>query len=243
MNRYLFLIAILALSACDKKPVPTETPTQKNMTINISHVVDEQELLLNDRWYTINGDSIRFTSYAYFISNIKFYNAQGDTFAEPESYHLINQDSAPSKTFTVSGIPYGSYTGVSFLIGVDSIRNVSGAQTGALDPMSGMFWDWNTGYIMSKLEAEYIYKDRINPLVWHVGGFSGIHNPLRILHVNLPRTITLSDNSAPQLYLEGNIAEWFKTPTLVRLDDNTNIIARTTLVDNYVDMFTVKDIK
>jgi hypothetical protein len=36
-------------------------------------------------------------------------------------------------------------TAIKFLLGVDSLKNVSGIQTGALDPAKGMFWTWNTG--------------------------------------------------------------------------------------------------
>ena len=38
-------------------------------------------------------------------------------------------------------------------LGVDSLRNVTGVQTGALDPAMDMYWTWNTGYVMAKLEA------------------------------------------------------------------------------------------
>jgi hypothetical protein len=44
-------------------------------------------------------------------------------------------------------------TGIRFLLGVDSARNVSGIQTGALDPARGMFWTWNSGYVMAKIEG------------------------------------------------------------------------------------------
>ena len=40
-----------------------------------------------------------------------------------------------------------------FLLGVDSLTNVSGAFGGDLDPIKGMYWAWNSGYINLKLEG------------------------------------------------------------------------------------------
>ena len=50
-------------------------------------------------------------------------------------------------------MPAGNYNSLSFLLGVDSMHNVSGAQTGALDPANDMFWTWNSGYVMAKMEG------------------------------------------------------------------------------------------
>src|SRR5690606_2936849 len=95
--------------------------------------------------------------------------------------------------------------------GVDSLRNVSGAQTGALDPVHGMFWDWNTGYIMAKFEGNAPASPSNGKLLYHVGGFSGEHNTLQRVTLNLPNTMKLIDNSA-QLKIEADLGEWFKNP-------------------------------
>ncbi|WP_316930094.1 MbnP family protein, partial [Hymenobacter sp. IS2118] len=47
-----------------------------------------------------------------------------------------------SQLLALKDIPVGDYQSVSFTVGVDSARNVAGAQTGALDPNNGMFWTW-----------------------------------------------------------------------------------------------------
>jgi hypothetical protein len=55
--------------------------------------------------------------------------------------------------FDFINVPAGTYTGMYLTMGVDSARNVSGAQEGALDPANGMFWSWTSGYIMIKAEG------------------------------------------------------------------------------------------
>ncbi len=75
-----------------------------------------------------------------------------------------------------------------FLLGVDSLHNVSGAQTDALDPAKDMFWTWNTGYVMAKLEGNSPSSALVNnKYEFHVGGFSGKYNVLKkILNLLFP---------------------------------------------------------
>lgn len=92
---------------------------------------------------------------------------------ELNSYHLINEEGTASKSFSFFVMPT-QYNSLSFLIGVDSLKNVSGAQTGGLDPLNGMFWTWNTGYIMFKMEGNSPSSSVVNNKIeYHIGGFSG----------------------------------------------------------------------
>ena len=71
----------------------------------------------------------------------------------PNTYFLVNQDEEASMAIEMDSLPLGLYKSIKFMIGVDSTRNVSGSQTGALDPANGMFWTWNSGYIFLKMEG------------------------------------------------------------------------------------------
>lgn len=74
------------------------------------------------------------------------------------------------------------YDSITFLIGVDSLHNVSGAQTGALDPVNDMFWTWNSGYVMAKLEGNSSSSPQMNQkFEYHIGGYSGKHNVVKKL--------------------------------------------------------------
>lgn len=65
------------------------------------------------------------------------------------------------------------------LFGVDSLLQVSGVQSGALDPLKGMYWTWQTGYIQFKMEG-ILSKDTLGegliPIQLHLGGFQGESN-------------------------------------------------------------------
>ena len=54
------------------------------------------------------------------------------------------------------------------LYGTDSLSNISGAFNGALDPINGMYWTWNTGFINLKIEGTSSSQDKIE---WHIGGY------------------------------------------------------------------------
>ena len=59
-----------------------------------------------------------------------------------------------------------------FNIGVDSLANVSGALKGDLDPVNGMYWAWQSGYINMKLEGRSSScKTRKNEFQFHIGGY------------------------------------------------------------------------
>lgn len=56
---------------------------------------------------------------------------------------------------------------IELLFGTDSLSNICGAFEGALDPIHGMYWTWNTGFINLKIEGKY-KKEHIE---WHLGGY------------------------------------------------------------------------
>lgn len=246
MRKIAFLFpSLLLLVACTKKnDSVTDLKQTGKVTIAIENYAGNQLLKLNDTWYiNENGDSLQFTIYNYFISNIKLTNTDGTIFAEDESYHLIVQADAGSKTFFINNVPYGSYKSISYIIGVDSARNVSGAQTGALDQATGMFWDWNTGYVMAKMEANAPRSPNGN-VVYHTGGYSGINSSLRTVVFN-NLSINVAESKTPQIHIKSDALEWFKTPKTISVKDMPvfgNIAGIKIIADNYADMFTVDHI-
>lgn len=247
----LLMMLVMGITACVKKPLPEapkkeEPPVSGKVNIDIEHIFGSSDLVLNDKWYiTENGDSLKIKTYAYFISNVKLHATDGKVYAEEESYHLINEEKPTSKTFTISGVPFSKYDKISFLIGVDSARNVSGAQTGALDQSTGMFWDWNTGYIMTKLEGESP-QSSISSVIYHLGGYSGNVNVLRTITLTLPKQIDVTVTNTPAIHFKNDVSEWFKTPNTINLMDMSffqNSGDMLKLADNYVDMFSVDHVE
>ena len=129
---------ISTLFSCKKDETPAKEGTIKMEFFNVA---GSEKLALNDKWYkNQNGDSFTVTKFNYYISNIRFNTTSGGSYAETESYHLVEQSAPASQSFDISKVPAGTYNSVTFTIGVDSLRNVSGVQSGDLDPAKGMFW-------------------------------------------------------------------------------------------------------
>lgn len=260
MNKSAFLgIALLAAGyllfpSCQKQPDPQPAPQPIDtpivvdsigmLSFEITHAVGNLPLELNSTWYvTENGDSLQVTNYKYFISNIKLEKADGTIWAQPESYYLIDEASASSKKFDIPDVPAGTYIKLHFMVGVDSTRNVSGAQTGALDPASGMFWTWNSGYIMAKVEGLSPQANNPQHLIsYHCGGFTGRNSGVRKYSFELPESITTGNPHHPEIHLRNDLLEWFKTPNTIKfseLSTSMNPAETGKLADNYRDMFTI----
>lgn len=59
-----------------------------------------------------------------------------------------------------------------FNLGLDSSYHVNMDYSGPLDPVHGMYWAWNTGYINFKMVANCSEsKERNNLLDYHLGGY------------------------------------------------------------------------
>ncbi|WP_118950996.1 MbnP family protein [Taibaiella helva] len=212
------VIPAAVLTGCSKdsknEPVAEPGPAGK-AAFHFEHYAGNTPLSLgNSQGYVYNtpqGDQFNVTMYKYYVSNIKLVKADGSEYAEPESYHLVNQAEASSLSFDVAGIPAGSYTAVKLLLGVDSTRNVSGAQTGALDPALGMFWAWSTGYIMAKVEGDFLKTSTNANAVFsfHLGGFTGKNSVLNEITLPLPQELAVGDNTSSSLTLKSDLLKWF----------------------------------
>jgi len=126
--------------------------SQKKLSLVFHHRVGNSELVLGDSVTNILGDKIVIERFRYYVSNFSITDNQGKIIKLPVQYFLVDEEDLSSKNILLT-IPDVSISSIHFLLGVDSIRNVSGIQTGALDPLKGMFWTWNSGYIMAKLEG------------------------------------------------------------------------------------------
>ena len=71
-------------------------------------------------------------------------------------------------------------------LGVDKKHNTSGANSGDLDPVNGMFWSWQSGYINFKIEGVSPSCDtRKNKFQFHIGGYQTPHQTKRQLSFKL----------------------------------------------------------
>lgn len=238
-------IAIFSLEACNKRPTDPVVvePTTKEMHITVANNWGDDKLEFGKAYTTPSGEQITISTFKYYISNIVFKAADGTEYAEPESYHLLDQSVLSSLHFHLEEVPVKNYTSVSFLIGVDSIRNVSGAQTGALAVENGMFWTWKTGYIMAKMEGTSPQsKENGNTVTYHIGGFNGDLSGVKKVNINFAQSINLSSFESGTLDLKADARKWFE-PNVIKIADKSEIMSTSetskAIANNYANMFSI----
>lgn len=256
----MLLCLSVAVSNCKKdtkapEPEPTPPPVTAPSTpsgslqIEFDGMVGDSDLVFSTATYTNQaGNTFNITLCKYYISNIKLIKNDNSVWAEPNSYHLVDHDDALSTIVEMANVPYGDYKAIEFMIGVDSTRNVSGAQTGALDPAKGMFWSWNSGYIMAKMEGTSPQSPvTANKLTIHVGGFSGANSVLKTVSPSFNGNVAqVTSAITPKIHLKCDIMEWFQSPNVINFATLNTVhmpgADAKKIGDNYADMFTVEHI-
>lgn len=238
---------VFALPACQK----SITPEEKTGTLKITFInsVKGNPVGLGSTVH-INpfGEQYKVTKFKYYVSNVKATVSGTNVAAEQESYHLIDESKPESYSFSFAA-RVNTYQTLQFLLGVDSIRNVSGAQTGALDPLNDMFWTWNSGYIMAKLEGTSPQSTYINNKIeYHIGGFSGVNSALKNVVLSMPggTAVNIREGKTSEIIIDADINKWWQNPNDINIASfavchDPGALAKK-VADNYSDMFTITNV-
>jgi len=252
-KRIFILLSIIVFISCKKDESTDIEPVQHNpindtggvLNVKFKNIVNNIPLTLSTCSYVSSAnDTFTVDIFKYYISNIQLVSTTGYTYTESNSYYLINQADSNSLNLMIKNIPPGQYNSITFLIGVDSLKNVSGAQTGALDVVHQMFWDWNTGYIMAKMGGHSPQSiEPTHKLVFDIGGFSGKYKTIRKVNLSFPNNANITKTNSPKLTLDADLYKWFLQPGFTNFNTSsviTDICQESSdLADNYANMFSV----
>jgi hypothetical protein len=203
----------LSLTFCKKKPVNgVETGT---VTLELSHFWDDSVFQLNEIFVNPEtADTFNFQTFNYYISNIQLKNAAGNWITVPNSYYLINLSDISTTSMTLKNVPKGEYTAISILFGIDSLHNISGAQEGVLSPINGMFWSWNSGYIMLKMEG-ITPNSTTGSFSFHLAGFEGTNSIVHRKEISFNSEKAVVSNTSPKVSLSINTDQiWKESPSI-----------------------------
>ena len=216
------------------------------LKISFINTANGKPVILRDSLYSnYFGEQYSISKLKYYVSNIVLISS--GKAANLGGYYLINAAS-DENSFEISLQP-GNYSNLQFLLGVDSIRNCSGAQTGALDPMNDMFWTWNSGYVMFKLEGNSPASTAdLNRIEHHVGGYKGANNV--VTKINLDLTTNgfpeIKAGSITELVIETNLDNYWHSNTDIKISELpvcmiTGELAKK-IASNFKDLFSIKSI-
>ena len=244
MKRNGVISILITLALLIIKTYFTQPVEKAKLYIHIEHYAGLQPLQLDTVYYKNElGQTFTVSRFRYYISNIKLKSNNGAEVSLP-GYFLVDEEDDESKSITLGNVPVGNYSSVQFIIGVDSLHNCSGAQSGALDPVNGMFWTWNTGYIFLKLEGHADASTSPGHIFeYHIGGYAAPNNCIRKVELDFGKKgLTISDHKDNGIALKADVLQILKSPATIdfsKLSSVTDFHHATTIADNYADMFTI----
>ncbi|MEO6722804.1 MAG: MbnP family protein [Ferruginibacter sp.] len=241
----LSVMALIGFCSC-QKPFNVNTGSIKLTIIN---KVKGSPLVLNTQTYTNPfGETYSVSKFKYYISNVSL-SGPGESVIENNSYHLVDEAIPASQVFHFETTP-NTFSNLQFVLGVDSARNVSGAQTDALDPLNDMFWTWNSGYVMAKMEGNSPQSNQAGGKIeYHIGGFKGSSSVLKTINLNLPagKLVNIKAGQVSEITIEADLDSWWRSPNDIKIADlpvcTTPGPLAKNVADNYSKMFTITDVR
>jgi hypothetical protein len=146
-----------------------------------------QSIELNKLYLLSDSSQLEIARCRFYVSNFTFYS-NNKLVSEQKEAHLIDLENPESLQLS---FPISAVDSVRFNLGIDSLTNVAGILDGDLDPIKGMYWTWNSGYINSKVEGTFTKKDGQKiPFEYHLGGYLMPYSTIRTLTLNCEKSET-----------------------------------------------------
>jgi hypothetical protein len=207
--------------------------------IRFRHMAGNAGLQLGETYRNAWGEPFTVRQLRYYIHRLSYTDDKGHYYTAPEAYYLVDEADSSSKIIGLPA-PAGALVSIRFVVGVDSIDNSSGAQAGALDPVKGMFWTWNSGYIFAKLEGKSDSSHAPGHYMsYHVGGFKTPKNALREIRLSAAPGVSLL--SMP--VIEADVLAWFHGAHRIAISQSPVChepgAMALQLADNYSTMFSL----
>jgi len=257
-------LLVVSCSFPDEKD-DTDPIETGSIQLQFDNIVGDQDLQLDSAKYmNAVGEDFTVNKLNYYISNIKLVRMDGSVFTVPQdsSYFLIREANPESQKLTIRNVLTGDYTGIEFVVGVDSLRSVmepsEPGRKGILDKDMGptneeaMYWDWNPGYIFLKLEGSSDSATTANGrYYYHIGGFGGrterTLNNLKTIKLTFPgQKAIVTTSIVSKVLIQADIQKVFNGPAQLSIKQSSSLMFSDSskyVADNYAGMFSVKEIK
>lgn len=140
-----------------------------NAQLNFQFTWENQTIENNKRYYFNAKDWIEFSELKIYLSNYSLSKKNRGVILK--SVDLIDNENSESKVI-LDSINTNFFETLTFHFGLDSLINTSGILDGDLDPMNGMYWAWNSGYIHLKMVGKSsLVQTAKNEFEFHLGGY------------------------------------------------------------------------
>jgi hypothetical protein len=206
-------VCSLAISSCRKE---LDTKCKSYTRVTVTNLVGAEQFHLDSTYTNAVGEDYRAYMLKYYLSHMALVNENGER-VELYAHELIDQSVPSSLELGDVVIPDGHYTSLEFNLGVDSLHNHSGDQAGDLDPMYGMIWTWNTGYIFFKHEGYFTSSTSgtEQPLIYHYG------TDRALAPISIPLELH-ADRNASVINLQFDLNKLYSNPNTIAFTGNNN---------------------
>ncbi len=204
-----YLIVIFCLQV-------TLSNSQNNMQLVVRPKWENQPMVFDSIYQLSTENQISFDVLKFYISKITLLHDDDLVYSEPNSFHLV--DASKPESFSMSfPIPeFQKINKINFILGIDSITNVSGAMGGDLDPMLGMYWTWQSGYINAKIEGTCSQcETRKNAFIFHLGGYKQPFDSFQNISLKI-------QNVSQSIVIDFDLSTWIKN---INLSVQNNIMS------------------
>jgi len=234
----ILIFAILSVSFKNQKKDCT-------LVIRFRAMVHGEPLILNKNYRNPFGEEFRISRFRFYAGNIDPLYTNTSIKEDPANkYHLIDFSDSVSTLIEIP-VSSGDCNGIRFILGVDSTDQTSGAKSGALDPVRGMFWTWNSGYQSFKIEGSSPASSQpAHLLAYHIGGYrspnSAVWN-IRI-HTTADEVFRITPEKKITLELPLELDYFFDGPFPLHIEETptcttAGMLARK-ISENFIGSFT-----
>lgn len=188
MRAKVFILCFV-LASCKKDNPTYDARFRGILQLEFDNVVGSEDLRLTTGNYTnAVGEQFTVRSLRYFISNLRLTKTDGSEYIVPQDSSYFFIDESFTNNNPSLKIPEGEYNGITFMVGVDSLRSCLDVsqRKGVLMPTVSNYLDENRGYVFFSMEGTSAQSPQ-NRYQFEIAGFGGKTSPT----INNIKTVTL----------------------------------------------------
>jgi hypothetical protein len=235
-------VFLLALAT----PFPKTSPASDAvLVVRFVAYVHGEPLQLDKPYKNSFGEVFEISRFRFYVGKLKpvYSDAWPNTNAV-SAYHLIDFSDSISQLIELP-VRAGACNGIQFQLGIDSADQGHGAQTGPLDPVKGMFWTWNSGYLSFKIEGSSPSSNQpAHTIAYHIGGYREPYSTIWNIRINTTNDdeFRITKENKINIEVPVDLGYFFDGPTPLHI---RNIPACTTpgelarkISENFIGTFT-----
>lgn len=236
----LTFVVLLGFTACNKNE-----NTEVQLSFQFNHLVDGEAVEFDViRYGNAFGNQYSVSTLKYFVSNITMHKSDGSSILFDDEHYVDARDNSTLIYMPTAKIPVGDYTGISFVFGLDSVKNVTGRFLNP--PESLMEWPitMGGGYHYMKLEGKFDSATVVKNFQAHTGPTMGNAN---YFEVSLSGSAFSCSCENVTIAINMDINKWWQNPNTLDLNEMSAVMGNRAmqqkLKENGNDVFTSKLIK